>query len=409
VTGTDEQVEVRAVQGEQEEIAACALMIETFLPNADQSVAAGAWRRFVGSVPGQAPDRVRAAFLRGQLVGTYILEERQIWLSGAQVPVGVVGDVVVRKPFRSQGIGAAMMTDSFAYAGQRGVALLALYGAPKYYTPFGYVDIFDSSELRFRRMDVAPLGNPGLHVRAASQRDAASMSGLYQQSHSGYSGWAARSAAQEEHLLRFVEEWKTDRGDLLESLDPVVAVDSRGEIRGYLRQGWGLLRGFGIEVGASDSAATLSLAAYHASLRGPLQGKDDTIAWQLPADSPTAELLGDHIPVAFSFEHRPAEGWMACVIDLSALIEHLVGPWSGCSDFATDGFSLRVGHVRRCVGAPGLDRLEAALDETTLLQLLFGYRHLEWARLRPGCAVPKVASIEALFTNRPWIPPSNAF
>ncbi len=383
-------------------------MIETFLPIANQPVAASAWRRFVQSVPGQPPDRVRAAFARDRLVGTYMMEERHIWLGGAVVPAGVVGDVVVRQPFRGQGIGAAMMNDSFAYARRRGLAVLALHGAPKYYTPFGYVDVFDSSELRFRRMDIAAVGAPALDVRPASPRDADAISALYQRSLRGRSGWAARSVAQEEHLLRFVEEPKSERGDLLGTLDPVVAVDGQREIRGYLRQGWGLLRGFGFEVAALDSAAALSLADYHANLRGPLQGRDDTICWQLPADSQTAELLGDRVPVAISFEHRPAEGWMASVVELAALLDHLVGVWSRRSPFTSDGFSLRVDDVRRRVGPPGPGP-DVDLDRTTLLQLLFGYRHVDWARLRPGCAVPEIASIEALFTNRPWIPPSNAY
>ena len=44
------------------------------------------------------------------------------------------------------GIGKALMRDSFDYARARGHTLLMLHGAPAYYQPFGYADVFDATE-----------------------------------------------------------------------------------------------------------------------------------------------------------------------------------------------------------------------------------------------------------------------
>ena len=123
---------------------------------------------------------MRAAFLENRCVGTYIIDEREVWLAGAKVSAAFVGLVVVQKHLRGKGIGTAMMNDSFAYSRRRGLALMALHGAPRYYSPFGYVDVFDTSGITFRRADVATLGPSLLDVRTATTGDAGAMAGLYE-------------------------------------------------------------------------------------------------------------------------------------------------------------------------------------------------------------------------------------
>ena len=341
MTTAKTDVEVRAVQRGEEE-AAYALIAEIFMPSTDKSAAAAAFRAFVESAPGQPADRVRGAFLEDRCVGTYLMDERELRLAGATVPAGFIGVLGVQRQLRGGGIGTAMMNDSFGYARQHGLALLVLHGAPRYYTPFGYVDVFDTSEVTFKRTDAAALGAPSLHVRAAAPGDASAMAALYQEAHRPYSGWCRRSEAQEEHWLRFAGKPRQERGELFDTTGPVVAVSAGGEVEGYLRQGWGPLNGFGCEVAALGPEAVLSLAAYHSGLRGPLDGRDDTITWQLPPVSLTSELLGDYVPVTIGSAHRPAEGWMAAVVDTAKLTERLVALWSRSSP-AESGFSVRVG------------------------------------------------------------------
>ncbi|HXW81633.1 MAG TPA: GNAT family N-acetyltransferase, partial [Acidimicrobiales bacterium] len=160
---TNKAIEVRAI-GHSEADAAYALMADIFMPNTNKDAAAVAWRGFVESAPVQPPERARGAFLDGRCVGAYVIDEREICLAGAMVPAGFVGTVGVQRQLRGTGIGTAMMNDSFAYARRRGLALLALHGVPRYYMPFGYVDVFDTSEISFRRTDVAALGAPLLRV-----------------------------------------------------------------------------------------------------------------------------------------------------------------------------------------------------------------------------------------------------
>jgi predicted N-acetyltransferase YhbS len=407
LTRANEDVEVRAIQRGEEE-AAYALMTDIFMNGTDEPRAAASWRAFVESAPGQPTDRVRAAFLDDRCFGVYLVDEREVCLAGAMVPAGFVGVVGVQRQLRGGGIGTAMMDDSFGYARQRGLALLVLHGAPRYYTPFGYVDVFDTSEVIFRRTDVAALGVSALEVRAAAGGDAGGIARLYRQVHECYSGWSVRSGAQEEHWLRFATAPPHERGELFEAVGPVVAVDKHGEAQGYLRQGWGALRGFGCEVAATSAEAVLSLAAYHSGLRGPLLERDEVIAWQLPPGSLTMELLGDHVPVTIATTHRPAAGWMAAIADTSTLVERVVESWARFRP-ADGGFSVQVGDVHRSVGRPGPGHPELVLDEATLVQLLFGYRQPGWARLQPGCVVPRHPAVEPLLTNRPWIPPSNGW
>jgi GNAT superfamily N-acetyltransferase len=407
LTTTNKDVEVRAIQ-QGEEDGAYALMADIFMSNTDKPAAAQSWRAFVESAPGQPPDRARAAFLEDRCVGVYVIDEREVRLAGARVPAGFIGMVGVQRQLRGGGIGTAMMNDSFAYARRRGLVLLVLHGAPRYYTPFGYVDAFDTSDVSFRRLDVRALGLPPLTVRAAVVEDAGAIAELYEVAHGPYSGWCERSEAQEQHWLRFAILPAKERGELFDTTGPVVAVDNQGEVQGYLRQGWGPLRSFGCEVAAASPEAVLSLAAYHSWLRGPLQGRDEVVTWQLPPGSLTAAWLGDFVPVAVASTHRPEEGWMAAVTEKAMLIDGLVESWSG-GDGAQGSFSLRVGDIERTVGRVPAGNAAVGVDEATLVQLLFGYREPSWARAQPGCVVPALPAVEHRLTNQPWIPPTNGW
>ena len=94
--------------------------------------------------------------------------------------------------------------------------------------------------------------------------------------------------------------------------------------------------------------------------------------------------------------------------DEATLVRQL-GESGSKSGGITRGFSIRVGDAQGLVGRPGPEPSEVAVDEATLLPLLFGYRHPDWARLRPGCVVPRDPDVDAFLTNTPWIPPSNGW
>ena len=94
---------------------------------------------------------------------------------------------------------------------------------------------------------------------------------------------------------------------------------------------------------------------------------------------------------------------MAAMVDKAKLIDCLVESWSQ-STREDSGFSVRVDEVRRNIGRLTVEPVELVLDEASLVPRLFGYREAAWARLRPGCVVPQQSALEALITNRPWIP-----
>jgi GNAT superfamily N-acetyltransferase len=400
-------LEVRAPAGDGEIDVLFGLMTDTFVRAADPRRAAATWRRFVAEAPGQPAGRLRGAFLDGRCVGGYLLDRRIVHLAGAAVPAGGIGAVVVDRSRRAQGIGTALMRDSFEYARSHGLALLVLHGAPRYYSPFGYVDVFDSTCHRVRRRDVAALGPSSLEVRAATPDDAGAVLELYRESFERYSGWSARSLAEEQHLLRFGALSRAELGDAFDSLGTVVAVAPSGEVRGYLRQLWGALSPFGCEATALDRPAVLALARHHAAARGPLQGGDDDIAWQLPPDSLTAALLADELRVDVEATRRPQEGWMAALTDAGALLGRLASAWTPVLG-PREALVIRVGTSSCRIGSAGAPAQEVTLDEATLLPLLFGSRPLRWACLQPGCALAGGGALAALLDgSRAWIPPSN--
>jgi hypothetical protein len=324
---------------------------------------------------------------------------------------------------RGQGIGKALMWDSFDHARARGHTLLMLHGAPAYYQPFGYADVFDATEHDVRREDVLAHPPGPYHVRTATAADAANMLDLYERHFGPRPGSFARTVDQEAFLLRFsasLDPRVYRQRDGLPFSPTVVAVDAADRIRGYLAPPWALLRAFGNEVAADDWPATLALLHRHARLLDALPEPPEQLRWPLPPDSLMAELLTDHFAVQ-SFRHsRPSANWEASLVDPAALMAGLLPEWNDRWQRHRIGWtgqlSLTIDSVRQVLSFSddGVSLGTASDDSsgsvsftgTVALPLLFGFRSLEWATLQEQQQIPNHlhSVLEVLFPRlTPWI------
>jgi GNAT superfamily N-acetyltransferase len=392
-----------------EQTASCfALMAETFVSFASGAEAADPWRRAVETgflLPGSGP---RATFRGDSCVGSYLLEVRQMRLGKATVRSGWVGAVVTQREERHSGIGRALMEDAIAFAKEQRLAVLLLHGLHLFYDQFGYVDVFDTEIHRIRRAQITDLPPSPYRVRIATPDDAKAIVALRDRHCDGYVGPCLRTEEQEAQQIRFADP------------PPTAAVDDQGEIKGYLSFSWGVLRWFGEEAVADDWAAASALLRHHSGLRGPLQDSADELIWRLPSDSLTFAHISDHLRVQSSTERMPSAGWMACPVDLDALMEAVL---STATDMPLDGPSTVELNVGPWKGTFALDRGRLTATEShagsetrivltpqVLVQLLFGYRRIEWARSRPGQVIPPEAEgILSRFigAGRGWIPPGD--
>ena len=93
-------------------------------------------------------------------------------VNAARLRAGCVGVVITDPAHRGQGIGKALMRDSFAHARSRGQALLLLHGLADYYRPFGYADVFDATEHAISRTAILDAPPSPYRVREATTADA---------------------------------------------------------------------------------------------------------------------------------------------------------------------------------------------------------------------------------------------
>jgi hypothetical protein len=318
-----------------------------------------------------------------------------------------VGAVVTRREERHSGVGRALMEDAIAFAKEQGIAVLVLHGLHLFYDQFGYVDVFDTQVNRISRVRIAALAASPYRVRVATPDDAKAIVALRDRHCDGYVGPCLRTEDQEAQQIRFADS------------PPAVAVDAAGELRGYLAFSSGVLRWFGAEALADDWPAASALLHHHSELRGPLQDHDDDLVWRLPSDSLTFAHIADHLPVQSSTDQMPSAGWMACPVDIGALMNAVL---SAATDMPTDGpqsVDLRVGDWsgtytwkggRVAAADSGTTQTRIVLSPQVFVQLLFGYRRIDWARSLPGHNIPpeseRILSC-IIGAGRGWIPPGD--
>lgn len=323
------------------------------------------------------------------------------------------------------GAGRALMLDAIEYAGQHEYALLLLDGIPDFYQHFGYVDVFDLTEHRLAREAVASLPPSPYRVRPAAEGDAAAVLSLYDRQYGRYTGSFDRDLATQRHRLR-------------QDLKPppmVVTLDEHDRPRGYLAMRR-VEPARATEVAAENWQATVALLHEHIRLVDAGTSVD-TPLWPLPLDSPILAQLTDHLALPdtsrrehvttlWSVEsrtyHHPNAGWVARPADLGRLLDSLLPTWGerwaksarswrGTLTLQVEGESrnLVLDEEVRFDAVPGEI---VALTAGSLIQLVFGYRDVEYIAGREGNHVPDevVPVLRTLFPlGHAWIPGSDAF
>jgi GNAT superfamily N-acetyltransferase len=378
-------------------------------------------------VPEVDAEAMRGAFRGVDYLGGYLIEDRWLRVGAARLRTGCVGVVVIDPVHRGQGIGKALMRDSFAHAHARGQTLLMLHGLADYYRPFGYADVFDATEHHIQRAAILAIPASAYRVREAKVADAAALLGLYDRHYGPHPGSFARSLARQEYLLDFSASLDCHayrQRDGLPFAPPLVAVDADGRVRGYRVEPWGPLRAFGSEVTADDWPATLALLHHHARLLGELDSPPQEVCWPLPPDSLAAALLADHVIVERTSRSRPWANWEGAVVDPAEVMQSMLPAWderwrpqgmgrSAALALTIDGVTRRVNLSLSGVtlAAPRADETHAiSLTGPVLGPLLFGFRSVAWAALQDGQTIPPdtLPLLEILFPlQTPWIAPTD--
>ena len=381
---------------------------------------AAGWRDWVIRDPRYVPGQLRGAFLGERLVGGCIVYERWLPFGPARLRTGCVGGVAVEADSRHLGIGSALMDDVLAYARARGQTLLLLDGIPGFYRRLGYMDMLDYVEHAVECAAILTAPESPYHIRTAKPDDAQALLGLYHRHFGPYLGRFERSLEQQQRNIESHPPF-----------NPIyLAVDEKGQPRGYLLFDWEHRGAHAAEVAADDWPATLALLQHHAREVTKLPEPASEVHWPLPPDSPALFAIADRMPVRSETRIRPDDGWMARPASLPALFQALLPlwrerwqrvapPWIGV-------LALEVGDERegaacalefgqgslRMVEYDPTNPHQTHFSQQAFVQLLFGYRSLAWLAEQPGQSLPKELwpALEVLFPPvRAWIPGTDAF
>lgn len=407
---------VRTLTAPDEVAAFFRLATAAFDPDKPVEPAASNWRKSLTSSPCFEPDFVRGAFADGDLVGGCVAYHPRLRFGSLTLPTTGLGAVCTRSDYRRRGVARAVLADAAALAHERGDALLLLDGIPDFYGQFGYVDVVDNPDHAIDRLAVASLPPAECTVRPAVQADASTLLALYRRHYGERPGGFSRDLASAEHALR----------TSLPSYSPTVAVDARGEARGYLLFTWERRGARAGEVAADDWDAAAALLRWHANSVAAGSGDGEPpkeLRWPLPLDSRLYADLRDRLPVRTEIAQRPNAGWMARATSPAALASAIApllrerAAAAGLREviavtvtsLSEDGpaATVTLGEVDTGSGAR-----EVRLPASILAQLLFGFRSAEWAARQIGASVPHdlVPALAALFPDRPaFIAGSDAF
>ena len=375
-------------------------------------------------------EQLRGAFRDGEQVGSYTIFERTLRMGAARLATGCIGGVVTYPAYRNAGVATALMHDAIDYAHTHSLALLLLDGIPKFYHRFGYIDVFDQSVQEIDRAAILAQPESRHTVRAGTQEDAASVLALYERHYGPFSGSFTRTMEQQIHRLQYRP-----------ADNPVwLAVDPGGQAEGYSTLRTGAYRFQASELAVDNWDAARALLRHHARLvEGPYT--PSTLLYLVPPSAAVLQDMIDHLEVpdtshwqhpadewvvrSQAFHHRDA-GWMARLVDLSAVAPALLPEWQerwrrSLADW-TGSVLLRVGDEGcllqidgpelQLVGL-GINRAEVIqLTPQLFTQLLFGYRPIASAIDQHGTLMHDdlLAVLNVLFpTGHCWIPASDWF
>lgn len=185
---------------------------------------AARWQERTLADPDLRPEHARAAFQGDQLVGGFLLSERQMRMGATSIPTVCVSAVFAHPAHRKQGIATALMRDAIPFASAHQSALLLLDGIPKFYYRYGYADVFDLSSHLIDRSAILAQEKSARTVRVATPDDAEDIFALYDHQYGSYTGSFARTLDQQRYQLQYHASRK----------HMVVSCNPDGETEGYL-------------------------------------------------------------------------------------------------------------------------------------------------------------------------------
>jgi len=249
----------------------------------------------------------RGAFYKSKLVSFLYVHDFTLRYGRAALQVAAISAVCTDENYRGRGYAAAVIKDTLTYAAEQGAHMVLLYGIPDYFSRFGFSSVWPQYTLQ-APTDIASGLTQSLQLRIATPDDALVMRSLYNQH------WGARITVERSSALW---RWRLEnsRGEA------AVALDKRGRIHGYIWHEPHQLSERS-EIVANSPEAIMSFLAY-SGRRWQHEGKSHFV-WLVPPDDMIIPYAQQILPITLQASYFPSGGWMARIIDSTAMIAELM-------------------------------------------------------------------------------------
>jgi predicted N-acetyltransferase YhbS len=345
--------------------------------------------------PGTKTEHFRAAFVGKKMVAFARVIEFMLHYGEARLLVAGIASVCTHPDYRGKAYASAVIQDILTYSAEQGMHMALLRGIPDFYEQFGFMPVWAQYTLEAPVEQARQLAQP-LKLREAALEDISQMASLYQQH------WGSRVTFSRNMTL-----WKwllwADAGQA------VVAVDSTGQIQGYLwhRNGEHSAR---TEVIANTRHAIQTLLA-HDGKRFHHAGCDKLV-WSVPPDDMIIPFAQTMLPITLNAHYFPTGGWMGRLIDPSAIVQRLLPEIVAQASSMSAKFNPE--KLRLLVAPDGVEislqnnpNSQCHLSLRDFVQVLFGSLRPNTLAVRHNLSRESIALLELLFPPRiaalaPW-------
>ncbi len=331
------------------------------------------------SKPGFHPQMCRAGILDGRIVSHVLVEHHLLTYGSVQLKTAGIGRALTEPYYRGRGYATAVMQDVLTYMIEQHAHIALLDDPAGFFGRFGFYPVWPRYRLTFDSAAASQLPTT-MTVRAPQLSDVPFIAHLYQQQ------WSGRVTYKREPEMW---AWRLSDPALGQIL---VVVDETNHPQGYI-YGHDLFTE-AVEIVALTPDAALALMAtigrvYH-------QYGIDRVCWPVLPDDFLALFAPQVIDCTLSAEFRLRTGWMARIVDLSALIQAILPELLKHSGYSTDTLSLHSYPDAIVIHADH----QCRINHPTFIKLLFGSLSVKAAAHLNGWTSEVTTMMQRLFPAR---------
>lgn len=331
-------------------------------------------------------EHCRVGMIGDTVVSQVLIEKETLYYGQAQLKVAIIGKVCTHPDYRHLGYSSALIRDTLAYIAEQGAHLALLNDPGSFYHNFGFGPVLPDTQM-VMDSQLASHMPITLKIRSAQQEDLPAIARLYARH------WDGRVSFQRP------PDWWVWK--YLSSIDPIlVAVNQADQVQGYL---WRENMRAELEIVCDTLQATMSLLAFLGKRMQKIN--QPLIELLIPPDDAILSFVRMMMSVNVQAIYRYNSGWMARIIDSTALLQALLPEIATHAQSFTRNFDASRLYLNSEadaveIGLRNDPNARLQLSHRDFIQVMFGSLRPSTLALRDQLPYELIHLLELLFPPR---------